>query len=212
MNFLESTKNKAANIFKNLLEKNNFLLGFLENSVFQKWAIAVILCLILAMILAPEINVFAPKFQQGMIATRNIKADHSFLVEDQQATQQKINDDAENIKPVYDYDSKVAVNIKTKLAEALLSAAEDYKSSLMEKPPEAGHIDVSKSQKDKQRLEVNLGVSLSSEEFHILKEYKFSNELQQKLSQLIVSFYATNSLPIIFLVNQKREKVLLLEI
>jgi hypothetical protein len=208
MNFIESTKNKAANIFKNLLEKNNFLLGFLENSVFQKWAIAVILCLILAMILAPEINIFAPKFQQGMIATRNIKADHSFLVEDQQATQQKINDDAENIKPVYDYDSKVAVNIKTKLAEALLSAAEDYKSSLMEKPPEAGHIDVSKSQKDKQRLEVNLGVSLSSEEFHILKEYKFSNELQQKLSQLIVSFYAnkfiTNN---IFSKSEKRKGI-----
>ena len=190
MNLIESTKNKAVKNFKNLLEKNNFLLGFLENSVFQRWAIAVILCLILAMILAPEINIFAPKFKQGMIAPRNIKADHSFLVEDQQATQQKINDDAENIKPVYDYDSKVAVNIKTKLADALSSAAEDYKSSLKEKPLEGGHIDVSKSQKEKQRLEVNLGVSLSSEEFHILKEYKFSNELQQKLSQLIVSFYA----------------------
>jgi putative nucleotidyltransferase with HDIG domain len=190
MNFIESTKNKAVKNFKNLLEKNNFPLSFLENSVFQKWAIAVILCLILAIILAPEINIFAPKFKQGMIAPRNIKADHSFLVEDQQATQQKINDDAENIKPVYDYDSKIAVNIKTKLAEALLSAAEDYKSSLKEKPPEAGHIDVSKSQKEKQRLEVNLGVSLSSEEFHILKEYKFSNELQQKLTQVIVSFYA----------------------
>jgi len=37
---------------------------------------------------------------------------------------------------------------------------------------------------------VNLGVPLSSEEFHILKKYKFSNELQQKLSQIIVSFYA----------------------
>jgi cyclic-di-AMP phosphodiesterase PgpH len=190
MNFIESTKNKAANFFNKLLEKNNFLLGFLENNVFQRWAIAVILCLILAMILAPEINIFAPTFKQGMIAPRNIKADHSFLVEDQQATQQKINDDAENIKPVYDYDSKVDVNIKTKLADALSSAAEDYKSSLKEKPLEGGHIDVSKSQKEKQRLEVNLGVSLSSEEFHILKEYKFSNELQQKLSQLIVSFYA----------------------
>jgi hypothetical protein len=208
MNFIESTKNKAAKFFIKLLEKNNFLLGFLENSAFQKWAIAVILCLILAMILAPEINIFAPKFQQGMIASRNIKADHSFLVEDQQATQQKINDDAENIKPVYDYDSKVAVNIKTKLAEALLSAAEDYKSSLMEKPPDGSHIDVSKSQKEKQRLEVNLGVSLSSEEFHILKEYKFSNELQQKLSQLIVSFYAnkfiTNN---IFSKSEKRKGI-----
>jgi len=190
MNFIESTTNKAAKYFKKLLEKHNLPFSFLENSNFQRWAIAVILCLILAIILAPEINIFAPKFKQGMIASRNIKADHSFLVEDQQATQQKINDDAENIKPVYDYDSKIAVNIKTKLAEALLSAAEDYKSSLKEKPPEGGHVDVSKSQKEKQRLEANLGVSLSSEEFHILKEYKFSNELQQKFTQVIVSFYA----------------------
>jgi putative nucleotidyltransferase with HDIG domain len=208
MNFIESTKNKAAKIFKKLLEKNNLPLSILENSIFQKWAIAVILCLILAIILAPEINIFAPQFKQGMIASRNIKADHSFLVEDQQATQQKINDDAENIKPVYDFDSKVAVNIKTKLAEALLSAAEYYKSSLNEKPPEGSHIDVSKSQKEKQRLEVNLGVSLSSEEFHILKEYKFSNELQQKLPQLIVSFYAnkfiTNN---IFSKSEKRKGI-----
>ena len=60
-------------------------------------------------------------FKLGMIAPKNIKADHAFLVEDQQATEQKINDDAENIKPVYDYDSKVADNIKTKLAKALSS-------------------------------------------------------------------------------------------
>ena len=190
MNFIESMKNKAAITFKKLLEKHNLPFSFLKNSLFQKWTIAVILCLILAIILAPDINIFAPKFKQGMIAPRNIKAEHAFLVEDQQATQQKINDDAENIKPVYDYDSKVAVNIKAKLAEAFLSAAEDYISSIKEKTPEAGHVDVSKSQKEKQRLKANLGVSLSSEEFHILKEYKFSNELQQKLTQAIISFYA----------------------
>ena len=140
MNFFESTKIKAEKIFKKLLGKHKLPLSFLENSNFQRWAIAVSLCLILAIILAPEINIFAPKFKQGMIASRNIKADHSFLVEDQQATQQKINDDVENIKPVYDYDSKVAVNIKTKLAEALSSAAEDYKNSLKDTSPEAANM------------------------------------------------------------------------
>ena len=182
MNFIDSTTNKAVKIFKKLLEKHNFPLNFLENSIFQRWAIAVSLCLILAIILAPEINIFAPKFKQGMIASRNIKAEHSFLVEDQQATQQKINDDAENIKPVYDYDSKVAANIKTKLAKALTYAAEDYKSSLKEKPQEANPIDISKSQKGKKSLEANLGVLLSSEEFYVLKEHKFSPELQQNFS------------------------------
>ena len=64
----------------------------MKNSLFQRWAIGVILCLILAIILAPEINISAPEFKQGMIAPRNIKADHSFQVEDQQATELKKKD------------------------------------------------------------------------------------------------------------------------
>ena len=100
MNFLESTKNKATKIFKKLLEKHNLPLSFLENSLFQRWAIAVILCLILAIILAPEIHLSAPEFKQGMIAPKNIKADHSFLVEDQQATELKKNDTGDT-NPVF---------------------------------------------------------------------------------------------------------------
>ena len=78
----------------------NFPLNFLKNSLFQRWTIGVILCLILAVILAPEINISAPEFKQGMIAPRNIKADHSFQVEDEQATELK-KKDTEDANPVF---------------------------------------------------------------------------------------------------------------
>lgn len=189
MNFIDSVTSKAANTFKKLLAKHHSTFIFLENSIFQRWAMGIILCLILAIILAPEIRFSAPKFKHGMIVTNDIKADRDFLVEDQKSTDEKKNDAAENVKPVYDYDSKVSGNIRIKLAKAFSSAAEDYKSSLKEKPPEVSPIDISKSQKGKRRLEANLGVPLSSEEFYILKEHKFSPELQQKLASLIFPFY-----------------------
>jgi len=89
MNFPESIKNKVTNIFKMLKDKNNFSFEFLKNKTFQKWAIAVALCLILAIIMAPQLRTYEPDFKLGMIAPKNIKADHSFLVEDPAATEQK---------------------------------------------------------------------------------------------------------------------------
>jgi hypothetical protein len=189
MNFIESIKNKTADISKKFLEKSNLSFEFLKNRTFQKWAIAVILCLILAIILAPDLRISEPDFKLGMIAPRNIKADYSFLVEDPQATEQKKIEDAENVKPVCDYDIKVKENIKIKLVKALSAAEENYKNSLMGKTSKNGGLDVSKLQKDKKSLETNLGIYLSSEEFYVLNEHKFSDELREKLSKLIISFY-----------------------
>ena len=189
MNLIEANQNKAINIFKKLLKSRYMSFGFLKNSLFQRWAIAVILCLILAIIMAPDIRFSDPQFKLGMIAPRNIKADYPFLVEDKQATEQKKLEDAENIKPFYDYDSKIADNIKTKIVKAFSHAAERYRNSLKGRTQEIDNIDISKAQKEKKLLEAYLGVYLSTEEFYVLNEYKFSNELQQKFSRLITSFY-----------------------
>jgi cyclic-di-AMP phosphodiesterase PgpH len=100
MNFIKSTTKKAIAFLKKLLENNDLPLRFLKNSNFQRWAIGVILCLILAIILAPEINISAPEFKQGMIAPRNIKADHAFQVEDERATELKKKDTGDG-QPVF---------------------------------------------------------------------------------------------------------------
>ncbi len=189
MNFLEPIKNKVTNIFKILKDKNNFSFEFLKNRTFQKWAIAVTLCLILAIIMAPQLRTYEPDFKLGMIVPKNIKADYSFLVEDPVATEQKKMEDAENVKQVYDYDIKVQENIKTRLIKALTAAAENYNRSLQGKISKSGVPDVGKLQKDKKILEKYLGIYLSSEEFYVLNENKFSDKLRQKLSKLIISFY-----------------------
>ena len=189
MKFIESIKNKTTKYFKKLLKDSHLSFSFLNNSLFQRWAIAVVLCLILAVTMAPEINLTEPQFKLGMIAPKNIKADHSFLVEDKQATEQKKLEDAENVMPIYDYDDKIADNLKTKLAKAFSYVVEEHTISFKGRAPESNNIDISKLQKEKKLLEEHLGVYLSSEEFYVLNEYKFSDELQQKFSSLIVSFY-----------------------
>jgi putative nucleotidyltransferase with HDIG domain len=205
MNFIDQLKDKSTTIFNKLLGNGNTTFYFLKSSLFQKWAIAVILCLIIAIVMAPDINLSEPQYKIGMIASKNIKADHAFLVEDKQATEQKIYEDAENIKPVYDFNSKIADNIKTKLLNAFSLAAENYKNNIKENVS-SGNIDTNKIQKDKKVLEFNLGVYLTPEEFYILNENKFSRELQQKLSRLVISFYDNKYITSDVMGKSEREK------
>ncbi len=211
MNLIEAYQNKARNIFKKLLKSRNISFGFLKNSPFQRWAIAITFCLILAIIMAPDIRFSKPEFTLGMIAPRNIKADYPFLVEDKQATEQKKLEDAENIKPIYDYDSKTADNIKTKLVKAFSHAAPIYGNSSNEKTSENENVDISKLQKEKKLLDAYLGVYLSSEEFYVLKEYRFSNDLQQKFSRLITSFYQNKFITKDIFSNSEKQKGIIVQ-
>jgi len=206
MNSIESAKNIAIKYFKKLLKNRYVSFDFLKNSLFQRWAIAIFLCLILALIMAPEINLSEPQFKLGMIAPKNIKADHAFLVEDKQATEQKKLEDAENVRPIYDYDDKIADNLKIKLAKAFAYLVEEKTSFLKERASGNNDIDIVKLQKEKKLLEEHLGIYLSSEEFYVLNEYKFSDELQKKFSGLIDSFYENKYLTSEVLSKSEKQK------
>jgi len=189
MDFINSTTNSIVKLFNKLKGKYKFLFSVLENHLFQGWAIGIILCIILALILAPEINFSAPKLKQGMIATHDIKADRDFLVEDQLSTRQKKNDALENIKPVYDFDSNISVVIKNKLLKSITSVDEYYMRLPKGNIPENNSQSIRENQKAKILMETALGVSLASQEFDILKEHRYSIELKQKMSRLISSVY-----------------------
>ncbi len=189
MEFIDSTTNKTIKLFKKLKGKYKFPFSLLESNLFQRWAIGIVLCLLLALILAPEINFSAPKLKQGMIAAHDIKADRDFLVEDQLSTKQKKNDAAENIKPVYDFDSNIAFSIRNKLLKSIASVDEYYQRLPKEKIPENSSLNIRENQKAKKRMEMTLGFSLTSQEFDILKDYRYFNELKQKMSRIISSIY-----------------------
>jgi putative nucleotidyltransferase with HDIG domain len=189
MEFIDSTTNKTIKLFKKLKGKYKFPFSLLESNLFQRWAIGIVLCLLLALILAPEINFSAPKLKQGMIAAHDIKADRDFLVEDQLSTKQKKNDAAENIKPVYDFDSNIAFSIRNKFLKSIASVDEYYQRLPKEKIPENSSLNIRENQKAKKRMEMTLGFSLTSQEFDILKDYRYFNELKQKMSRIISSIY-----------------------
>ena len=187
MNILLSIKNKWLDIFEKLLKRHEKTLALLTSSSSQKWTIAIALGLTMAFILTPEIHFFAPKFEEGMIAEYDIKANREFLVEDKKATEDKINEAAQNVLPVFDYDSEAPANINAKLAHSFSLAAAELKSTRKEKQDELAKIPV--SQKSKQNLEANLGIPLTVEEFYILREKYFSPTLQRNLYRVISYFY-----------------------
>ncbi len=172
MNFLDSTSEKILSTFQKLKEKNKFSFQFLNNIIFQRWAIAIILSISLSLILAPTLYDSMPKYQHDMIAQENLKADRDFLVEDVNSTRLKRNEASANARLIYDYDSEIAITLKTKLRNSFTL--------------------VSGEQDDGQRkvlLEKSLGILLTPEEYSFLAANNFSDDLLQKLTKIISSFY-----------------------
>jgi cyclic-di-AMP phosphodiesterase PgpH len=172
MNFLDSTSEKIFSTFRNWQEKHKTSFQFLNNIFFQRWAIAIILSISLTLILTPTLYDSMPKYQHGMIAQDNLKADRNFLVEDINSTRLRRNEASANTRPIYDYDAEMAITLKTKIKNAFIL--------------------VSGEQKDGRRkalLEQALAISLTPEEYAFLAANNFSDDLVQKLTKVISSFY-----------------------
>jgi hypothetical protein len=189
MNILISLKNKLTELFEKLFEKHKNALAIFMNSSIQKWIIVTALCLTLAFILAPELRLFAPKFEQGMIAEYDIKADREFRVEDQKIAEEKKREAAGSVLPVFDYDSKVSTSLRIKLAKSFSQAAKEFKSVHSENQDDTALASMPVSQRRKRNLETNLGFPLTVEEYYVLREKKFSPELQRNLYRSISYFY-----------------------
>ncbi len=210
MDFID-TSTKKANEFVKYFKGKNFLAFFYpSNPVYQRWTIAVVLCLLLSVILAPDIHFFAPKYSIGMISPADIKADRDFLVEDLESTIQKKNDATKDVKTVYDFDGNVAVKIKDKLTRSFNAINEFRRNLPNEVQQEINESDLEEEQKAKKLLEQNLGFSLTTEEFRLLIDYKNPGKLQHKLNRLIFSFYENHNLTNAVFIKREKEKGIVL--
>ena len=189
-----------------MIDKHNLSFGFLANPVFQRWSIGFSLCLILAFILAPEIHFSIPKYKSGTISYQDIKADRDFLVEDHESTKQKKMMPRENIKSFMIMTAMLLPISRTKLIKSF-NAVELYYQNISEKnQSEYSSINIHETQKAKKLFESNLGFSISPEEFYILQDHKFSHELQQRLSRLIISFYESRFITNAVFQNLKKKR------
>ncbi|NQU03630.1 MAG: HDIG domain-containing protein [Syntrophaceae bacterium] len=155
---------------------------------FQRWIIAVVMSLILALILYPQIiHRTHPEFKVGTIATKNIKADRDFLVEDRASTKQKRLIEIEKIRPIYDYDRDMPAKIGIILAKAFLTAGEDYRNADVKKDPDFNK----KLRSDFEKL---ARIKLTDIEYKTLYGYKFSFDICNDVVKLIYMIY--NSGPV----------------
>ena len=210
MDFIDSATKKVSNVLKKFMRKYILSYRFLTNPLYQRWAIAISLCLILSIIMAPEIHLFAPKYKIGTISPKDIKSDRDFLVEDLESTKQKKIDAQKNIKSIYDYDSNTATAINAKMSKAFNLIDEFSQNIPKDNLAEYISINNHEARKIKKLLYTNLGFPLSSEEFHTLIKQKDSDELQQKFSRLITSFYETRYITNASFTKSEKEKGIIL--
>nr|HPK54415.1 hypothetical protein [Smithellaceae bacterium] len=210
MDFIDSAAKKAANIFNDALKRYILTIRPLTNPLYQRWAIAILLCIVLSVILAPEIHVFTPKYEIGTISTHDIKADRDFLVEDQESTRQKKLDAGENIKSVYDYDGNLTAAIQGKIAKAFDSIEEFRQNIPAGKTTELTAFNNQEVRKLKKNLDTNFGFSLAPEEFYALMEQKDPEGLKQKINLFVTSFYENRYITATSFTKGEKEKGIIL--
>ncbi|MEQ8212623.1 MAG: HDIG domain-containing metalloprotein [Smithellaceae bacterium] len=210
MDFIDSGTKKANEFLKYFKGKNFLSLLYPSDPLYQRWTIAVVLCLLLSVILAPDVHLFAPKYKIGMISPADIKADRDFLVEDLESTKQKRNEAARDVKSVYDYDRNIAGKIKDKLARTF-NVLNEFRPTLPNEVTDAyNENDMQEEQKAKKLLEQILGFSLSAEEFRLLISHKNPVKLQHKLNRLVSTFYENNNLTNAVFMKSEKEKGIIL--
>ena len=184
--FLKKKKNKNG--------KNNNSLAvrivpdFFKNPLLQRWVIFISISLALAFILSPRItHIRPPDYEVGSIATRDIKADRNFLVEDRAVTEQKRLEAVNRAQSIFDYDRNLPAKIGMRMSKAFLIMENAY--MLIEKE------DLTSKEKNlilndaRKQSEATLGITLSRSEFRSLNKNRFSFGVLNKTVKLLYSVY-----------------------
>ncbi|MDI6776351.1 MAG: HDIG domain-containing protein [Syntrophales bacterium] len=191
MNFIVIITNNILNIFKRTANRINIVPEFARNTVFQRWGIGICLSFILSLLLTPHIHFIHPHYKVGSIVSKDIKADRDFLVEDRVSTDQKRMETLKGTMSLYDYDSDTASQLTANLNNAfsLIGKAYHGKDKLIDVTSQVGGQELSRqTRKD---FEKALGITLTDDEFNILRKYMFSPEVASKTSKLITAVYDT---------------------
>ena len=181
------SKNKKQQSSKNGSVRFDFIPPFFKNSHFQRWFICVVMSLALTVILSPHIHLTHPSFKLGAIATKDIKADRDFLVEDRASTEQKRLEAAEMAKSFYDYDRNMPSAIGMTLAKAFLAMDETYSRIHRENMTSKELVAV--LEQARKYFESTVGFPLSNKEYDLLNKRGFPIDLCNKEVKLIYAIY-----------------------
>ena len=173
-------------IFKRVFNQTPSVPGFAKKIAFIRWTIAICVSAVLSVLLAPQVHFFHPDYKVGSIATRDVRADRDFLVEDRVSTEQKRAEAIRDFKSVYDYDSDTPSNLRAVVTRAFSLAEQAYTPSANRSLKQLPLNQL------RNNFENVLGITLTDEEFYILQKYKFAPYVSDKISRLIAIAYNSN--------------------
>lgn len=185
----DKSKSKPRGLFRRKI----FPIALRETS-FQKGILLAGLSLIIALLLTPSFTVNNPVYKLGDVADRNIKAKRDFLIEDEEATFSKREEAVRQAPLVYDFDESVAGDVLSRLQAAFETMQETlaqqnnlamFPDRAIESGAEMSTPNDEALLKQKKNFEDILGVNLKDETFLTLLKNGFSEQIEDRLSQLL---------------------------
>ncbi|SEM31658.1 hypothetical protein SAMN04489760_11050 [Syntrophus gentianae] len=161
-----------------------------KNVKVQRMVILFVVAVILSFLLTPEITFRPPHFKIGSIAPKDIKADRDFLVEDRISTEQKMWESVKGIKSVYDYDNALAAHLISTISSGFSKIRSSHANI------ETGHrTDLPSLFENKvfseavHEFEQAAGIKFSEPELKILIKENFSQDIAEKIVQILSAVY-----------------------
>jgi putative nucleotidyltransferase with HDIG domain len=161
----------------------------------QRYAMLFLLALILTLIIVPTGGFVPVYFSVGDVATRDIKASHDFLVPVPELTEEKRQQAANAVLPVYDYDRRPSRSLAQEISNVLQNYAPEVDSE--EHMPSAA-VEREQKQELVQKL---LGIELSTQQhqalLHLSENTEFVSQFRQAATK-ILSGYIVESTDLFF--------------
>lgn len=180
------------NTFKDFIGKisrSDFAsLSVFLNSSMVMWLGFLLLVAVTTLVLTVSLQRIPTNLKEGMIAARNIKANHNYEIVDEEATQKFREEATSGIVSIYDFDSRVADGIVKRVHEAFLEARQKIDILL---PAEVARRGVPPNISPEAVSEIEalfsekLGITLTPSQLAVLLGERFSDRVETDITALL---------------------------
>jgi putative nucleotidyltransferase with HDIG domain len=146
-------------------------LRFFKMPSVQRWLLLIVASLFIAAFLSQTLEEVPPLYRLGDVAQKDVRTDRDLLVQDKSATEEKRENAARKVLPVYDYTPTIMPEIEG-IIDSVFSVLKRRGAEKTQKE-EVEHI---------------LGFELTPREFLVLKAHRFNEKMIKLTEDLIAPF------------------------
>ncbi|MDY0041073.1 MAG: HDIG domain-containing protein [Desulforhabdus sp.] len=188
---------RARNKLKGLFGKKLFPVVLRETPT-HKGILLAGFSLVIALLLTPSFTVNHPSYRLGDVADRNIKAKRDFLIEDKEATFNKLEEAVRQAPLVYDLDESTAGEVQSRIKAGFESmrAFLSVKNQTIPPPDRAVETQMPPDLPDsddileqKRTFEELLGLEISYETFSLFLSRSFNQQLEGLITQMLKTVF-----------------------